>query len=294
MNRAKRKYLLKLLRSKPVPVFDATAIIPFSRAFTVEDLCGKVLNIEDFISKEDFEKVKELLKNGGAIPFSVRYPAQAIGQHVLGRMPEELSITFTPTHVPSEAVRKMALERLNEMFWKNSESSPVLREITAKHAVSPLTWYNNRFAPIEDIPVSEEEADRRRKEVLAMAKEADATRPYSNERLGEVADKVRRIMTNGLGKRGGNIQAMKEAMAGSPSHTGGERLDAVFTPSPAIDACGIDIVINKDRMAEIQDIVKSQGLVKAFGYRPMPTKPTDYTEYCARSALNELKEDKDE
>ena len=114
MNRDKRKYLLKLLRSQLNQFADM--VDSLARILAIHNPEQRAATFDNFVGEELRAQVDAMLLESTSRAFSIRYPAQAIGQHVLKPILKDLEVTFTPTEVPSEHVRKMAVAQLKEMF----------------------------------------------------------------------------------------------------------------------------------------------------------------------------------
>lgn len=177
MNRDKRKYLLKLLRSQRNPF--AEMVDPLARIVAIHNPERRAITFDNFVGEELRAQVDAMLLESTPHAFSIRYPAQAIGQHVLGPILKDLEVTFAATEVPSEHVRRMAAAQLKEMFGESDNNIEVLKRVMAdKDAYIPLEWHHGLFVPAHNplLPnpaeIDEAVAAKRRAQVLAMAKEA--------------------------------------------------------------------------------------------------------------------------
>ena len=271
MKRAKRGALLKLLRGRP-PRVQAIVIGNGHEVFVsvMSDYWRKLLekarpqggitSIDGrFYSIEVLERAEHLFKQkrgmiGGQPSLEKRFDFDRTFPQ---KYQEELSVTFRASEPAPEPLRKMALRVLKESFGPAGGNIQAMKDAlyNISHEVdATVVCKPERLNPSMECDIGR-----------------GCAKPLEWYHEFYTADLVKRLAVD---------RAVEE-------HIGSEKQ----TPS---DSTRFAEFFDKERTQLISELVREKGLVKAFEYQPAPCKPTDYTDYCVRSALSELENNDEE
>ena len=313
MKRAKRKALLKLLRSK---FWDSAS---FCSQPITPDAAGKVdvrewLNVwekharrqhgnvgehVDFISDELRKVLKSIDKDA---EYNFYWPSGRDRQ-LLDEIPIDLTISFVAPSDLSEAGRVMARKWLEENFSGSKTAVSVrgrkyplvmgsAERLVGDGARSILGTLANRF--IYNGKQSEESVLDWKHPLMDQTLRLSA--PKDTEEMISMAEYGER---KALLRRGGKPKPEYEPETMADFVARVERTLRHINPSPhqpqpAVDATVSAEFFDKEHKALVEEAVKEFGLAKAMEYRPMPAKPEGYAVYNALSAINELEKGDEE
>lgn len=313
MKCAKRKALLKLLRSKlwDSASFYSQPIIPDASANLgprewlnvwerhARRQHGNVGEHVEFISDELRKVLKSIDKDA---EFKFYWPSGS-DQQLLDEIPSDLTISFTaaPSDL-SEAGRAMARKWLEENF---SGSKPAVsvrgrnplvmgsaERLVGGGARSILGTLANRF--IYNGKQNEDSVLDWKHPLMDQTLRLSA--PKNLEEMISTAEYAAR---KAFLERGGEPKPEYEPESMADFVARVERTlrhikPSPHQPQPAVDASVSAEFFEKEHKALVQEAIKEFGLAKALEYRPMPAKPVDYASYNVLSAINELEKDDEE
>lgn len=285
MKRAKRKALLKLLRTRPINIgnFYSVAITPeIAAKLGVREWMNEWANHlprqsgksgiqRDFINAELRKALKAIDKDA---EFNFYWPP-GIAQHDLCDIPSDLTITFAKCTDLSEAARNMTRKWLEDNF---SSTHPRLRDKNPLVLGSPDGLLG-------------EHSHRRQAVSVRQFNSGDCVIKDS------VLDWKHPLMDQTLRLSAPKPEVEPETMANFVARvkrTLKHIHPSAHQPTPAADSTMLSDFFNKEHMALIQEAVGVFGLAKSLEYRSMPAKPEDYTSYNVLSAISELEKDKDD
>lgn len=313
MKRAKRKALLKLLRStlwdsasfysQPI-IPDATANLGPREWLNVWEKHarrqhGKAGEHVDFISDELRKVLKSIDKDA---EFNFYWPSGS-DQQLLDEIPNDLSISFVAPSDISEAGRAMARKWLEENFSGHKPPVSVrmgrfplvmgsAERLVGDGARSILGTLANRF--IYNGKQNEDSVLDWKHPLMDQTLRLSA--PKNMEEMISTAEYAAR---KAMLKRGGEPKPEYEPETMAEFVARVERTlrhikPSPHQPQPAVDSAVSAEFFEKEHKALVQEAIKEFGLAKALEYRPMPAKPVDYASYNVLSAINELEKDDEE
>ena len=313
MNRAKRKALLKLLRTRPITEdrFHSVTITPelAAKLATPEWLEAWENHVLRQRGKSGMQGAlisAELRKTLKAIDrdteYNFHWPSNSDHQ-LLDEIPSDLTISFVAPSDISEAGRAMARKWLEENFSGSKTAVSVrgrkyplvmgsAERLVGDGARSILGTLANRF--IYNGKQSEESVLDWKHPLMDQTLRLSA--PKDTEEMISMAEYGER---KALLRRGGKPKPEYEPETMADFVARVERTLRHINPSshqpqPAVDATVSAEFFDKEHKALVEEAVKEFGLAKALEYRPMPAKPEGYAFYNALSAINELEKDDEE
>lgn len=310
MKRAKRKALLKLLRTRPINIgnFYSVAITPeIAAKLGVREWMnvwanhlprqtGKPGLQRDFINDELRKALKAIDKDA---EFNFYWPP-GVALHDLCDIPPDLTITFAKCSDLSEAARKVTRKWLEDNI---SSTHPRLRDKNPLVLGSPdglLGEHSHRRQAVSvrqfnsgDCAIKDSVLDWKHP---LMDQTLRLSAPKNMEEMNSSAEYAARkafLQRGGVPKPEVEPETMANFVA-RVKRTLKYIRPSSHQPAPAVDSTMLSDFFDKERMALIQEAVKEFGLAKSLEYRSMPPKPEDYASYNVLPAINELEKDKDD